>query len=74
MSKYNLVREGFLNKTPVSCDSILEGLRKAQIFTIRKTKTGMFILEEECDNYFSIDINKSQLKDLANELLELSES
>ena len=73
MSKYNLNGTG-VTWTNAEGETMLEALKNAAIVSFSKLENGKYRIFEECDRNYYSDVTKSQLKDLANELLELSES
>lgn len=72
MSKYNLDVDG--SSYEGEGDTMIEALKYARIFSIKKQDNGKFKIKEKCDDYFYAYLTKEQLKDLAKELLELSKS
>lgn len=54
--------------------TMLDLMLRGCIFSIIKDRNGSFLITSESDTIFNAYITKSQLKDLANELLQLSES
>jgi len=72
MSKYNLNGSGCVWSNAEG-ESMIEALENAAIVSFVKLENGKYRISEECDNNYYSDITKSQLKDLANELLKLSE-
>ena len=54
-------------------EPILPQLRERQIFSIERTESGHFVLQEECDNYFDVELTPQDLKNLAAELVRLAD-
>lgn len=52
-------------------ETMLEVLDNARIFNIKKIKNDEFEIEESCDDYFAVTLNKNQMKLLINELNNL---
>lgn len=53
-------------------NSIMSHLTYARIFSIKKLEDGNFRLQEECDQYFKVDLTPAALKNLISYLTELS--
>lgn len=53
-------------------NSIMDHLKYARIFSLKKLEDGNFRLQEECDQYFTVDLTPAALKNLISYLTELS--
>lgn len=54
-------------------NEILALLENECIFSVELLENGMFRFQEECDGYFSTDLNKEQVLKLSEELKELAQ-
>ena len=54
-------------------DSILDALKEARIFSIEKTGS-VFVIGDEVDECFHLELTKDQLLSLADEISELARS
>jgi hypothetical protein len=59
---------------PIQSDSILKKLDDARVVTFYPSEDGLgLIAEESCDNYFRVPLNVQEVRQLAQELIRLSE-
>lgn len=59
--------------TPDSFGVIRKKLYNSQVVWIEKLKNGNYLFEESCDNYFSCELTKKEVKQLIIELQSLIE-
>lgn len=55
-------------KAALTSNSLLAALDSAQVFNVEKLEDGRFQFQESCDGYFSANLTKEQVLDLAEEL------
>jgi len=55
-------------------ESIIDILKDNKIISISKDKNGIFTIEEECDNYYRVNLTKNQMISLSKEIQLLAES
>jgi ribosomal protein L5 len=53
-------------------ETILDKLGYEQIFNISKEENDIFKIREGCDNYFSVNLTKEEVLQLAQELIDLT--
>lgn len=56
----------------VESETLLNALNEQSVFKIVKSEDDFFLIEESCDNYFSVRLTREQLIDLADEIRRLA--
>ena len=58
---------------PIKYKAMLWAISENRIFTVEKTEDKTFVIMERCDDYFSIEVTASQLRDLGMELIAIAD-
>jgi hypothetical protein len=69
--KYEIDLNHPKNKIVHGYNSMMDAMDDQRIFTVTQTTRG-FIVEEHCDDYFSVLLSGEQLEALGRELIEMA--